>query len=193
MKKLGLIWMMAVIAAPVFAQQITSGRGIEALKLGQTYEEVVEVLGFKGKLKTYDNYLAEELFNMNPEEALECALGFDYYVRYEYLLTLPVSYAFFKDNRLVQMMISSIPQYYHALARDVETEKGLKFWSGAAAVEQLYGPPAMQKQYPDFILNTMFYPDNGIAMQVRDDLYRSVHIFQLPSSDVVAEFREDIQ
>ncbi len=193
MKKLGLIWMMAVISMPAFAQKITSGRGIEALKLGQTYEEVVEVLAFKGKLKTYDDYLAEELFNMDPDEALECVIGFDYYVRYEYLLTLPVSYAFFKDNRLVQIMVSSIPQYYHALARDIKTEKGLKFWSEAAAVEQLYGPPAMQKQYPDFILNTMFYLENGIAMQVRDDLYRSVHIFQMPESDVAARFRGSIQ
>jgi hypothetical protein len=193
MKKLGLICILTVIFTPVFSQKITSGRGIEALKLGQTYEEVVEVLGFKGKLKTYDEYLAEELFSTDPKDALECAIGFDYYVRYEYLLTLPISYAFFKDNRLVQIMVSSIPQYYHALARDVQTEKGLRFWSEAARVEQLYGPPAVQKQYPDFILNTMFYLDNGIAMQVRDDLYRSVHIFEMPSQDIAEQFRGNVQ
>jgi hypothetical protein len=75
----------------------------------------------------------------------------------------------------------------------VQTEKGLRFWSEAAKVEQLYGPPAVEKQYPDFIMNTMFYLDNGIAMQVRDDLYRSVHIFEMPSPDIAEQFRGSVQ
>lgn len=193
MKKIVLLGMIAMIALPVAGQHITPGRGIEALKLGQTYEEVVEVLGFKGTLRTYDEYVAEELFNMDPEDALECVIGFDYYVRYAHLLTLPVSYVFFREGRLVQIMVSSIPEYYHAMARKVETNQGLRFWSESQDVEKIYGRPEMQKKYPDYMLNTMFYLDEGIAMDIREDLYRSVHIFELPSTPLTGKFHSQVQ
>jgi len=97
---------------------IEEGAGVGALRIGQSFEEVVEVLGFSGDLKTYDDYLAEELFNENPETAFECVLGFDYYVKYTHLLKLPVSYVFFKDNVLTQIMVSSFPEYYFSIAKD---------------------------------------------------------------------------
>jgi hypothetical protein len=193
MKKVVLLGLIAAVALPAFSQNITPGRSIEALRLGQTYEEVVEVLGFRGELKTYEEYVAEELFNMDPNSALECVLGFDYYVRYAHLLTLPVSCVFFKDGRLVQIMVSSIPEYYHALARKVETNQGLKFWTESGEVEKIYGKPAMQQKYPDYMLNTMFYLEEGIAMSIREDLYRSVHIFELPSTPLSGKFLSQVQ
>ena len=64
---------------------VQEGVGVGPLKLGQSFEEVVHILGFGGDLKNFDDYLAEELFQDDPEIALECAIGFEYYVKYEHL------------------------------------------------------------------------------------------------------------
>jgi hypothetical protein len=165
------------------AQQIIieEGTGIGPLKLGQSFEEVVNLLGFNGDLKTYNDYLAEELFFVEPERVLECVIGFDYYVKYEHLLTLPVSYVYFKDNVINQIKLSSFPEYYFSIARDTKTSRGLEFWNNSKQLQQVYGAADLQVNYDSFILNASFYFDQGITFFLRDDHYRTAHVY-LPQS-----------
>lgn len=156
---------------------IEEGVGIGPLKLGQSFEEVVHILGFNGVLKSYEDYLAEELFNEDPEIALECAIGFEYYVKYEHLLTLPVSYVYFKDNVITQIKVSSFPAYYFAIAKDTKTKKGLNFWAEGNSVLDIYGSPDLMVNYESFILDSYFYFKNGITVNLRENNYRTAHIY----------------
>jgi hypothetical protein len=168
---------------------IFEGSGVGPLKLGQSFEEVVNILGFNGDLKTYDDYVAEELFFEDPENQLECAIGFDYYVKYEHLLTLPVAYVYFKDNVINQIKVSSFPEYYFSIAKVTKTSKGLDFWAASNQVEKLYGVPDLKVNYDSFILNAYFYFDKGITFNMRENNYRTAHIFQEQSSELFNSFK----
>ena len=170
---------------------IDEGVGVGPLKLGQSFEEVVNILGFGGDLKTYDDYVAEELFNVDPEIALECVIGFEYYVKYEHLLTIPISYVFFKDNVISQIKVSSFPEYYFAIARDTQTKSGINFWAEADNIENVYGDPDLKVNYDNFILDSYFYFNNGITLNLRDNNYRSAHIYPVPDPTVIEKFSKE--
>lgn len=167
---------------------IEEGVGVGPIKLGLSFEEVVKILGFDGDLKTYDDYLAEELFNEDPEIALECAIGFDYYIKYEHLLTLPISYVFFKDSLLNQIRVSSFPEYYFSIAKDTKTKYGLNFWDEDKSVVDIYGVPALEVNYENFILNSYFYFEQGITVNLREKNYRSAHIYQKLDTPTIEAF-----
>ena len=193
MKLLCLLIFLALTPFFLMGQHviIEEGIGVGPLKLGQSFEEVVHVLGFGGDLKTYDDYLAEELFNEDPEFALECAIGFEYYVKYEHLLTLPVSYVFFKDNAINQIKVSSFPEYYFAIAQDTKTKNGLDFWATDQELIAIYGSPDLQVNYDGFILDSYFYFKNGITINLRDNNYRSAHIYPVPGKTVIETFKKE--
>ncbi|NJN25591.1 MAG: hypothetical protein HC819_06330 [Cyclobacteriaceae bacterium] len=190
MRYIHLLIPMLLVPAMLQGQHVTieEGKAVGALRLGQSFEEVVSILGFGGDLKTYDEYLAEELFSEDPDKALECVLGFEYFIKYEHLLTLPVSYVYFKDNKICQIKVSSFPEYYFNIAKDSRTSRGLDFWAQNQQIVSLYGNPDFQAEYEDFILNTSFYFDEGIAFDLRDKMFRIAHIFEKPSANVVSKF-----
>lgn len=190
MKHLILIFACICFTISSTAQDILieEGRGIGPLKIGQSFEEVVNILGFNGTLKTYEDYVDEELFFVDPDKALECVIGFDYYVKYEHLLKLPISYIYFKDNVINQIKVSSFPEYYFALARDSETSLGLKFWATEQEIEDIYGAPDLSVDYENFILNAMFYFGKGITINARDNNYRTAHIYSVQNDDLIEGF-----
>lgn len=167
---------------------IEEGIGIGSIKLGQSFEEMVNILGFEGHLKTYDDYMAEELFNEDPEIALECAIGFDYYVKYEHLLALPISYVFFKDSLINQIRVSSFPEYYFSVAKDTRTKNGLNFWAEENSVIDIYGVPDLKVNYENFILNSYFYFEHGITVNLRENNYRSAHIYKKLAQPTIEAF-----
>jgi len=179
MKKLSLLTIILFACLISYSQEVVieEGAGVGPLRLGQSYEEVIGILGFTGELKTYDDYLAEELFNDDPEIALECVIGFEYYIKYEHLLTLPVSYVFFKDNVITQIKVSSFPEYYYAIAKSIKTRNGLTFWAETGSVIDKYGTPDLKVNYDNFILDSYFYFEDGITFNLREDNYRSAHIY----------------
>jgi len=192
MKNIYLISAFLLSFSSLIAQElvIEEGVGVGPLKLGQSFEEVVHILGFNGDLKTYDDYLAEELFFEDPENSLECAIGFDYYVKYEHLLTIPVSYIYFKDNVITQIKVSSFPEYYFAIASDTHTKEGLAFWEEQQKVESIYGTPDLTVNYDSFILESLFYFDRGITFNFREDNYRTAHIYQTSTRQVFDDFKD---
>lgn len=193
MKNFYVLFGFLFLSSLAFSQEviIEEGVGVGPLKLGQSFEEVVHILGFGGELKTYDDYLAEELFSTDPEIALECVIGFEYYVKYEHLLTLPISYVFFKDNVISQIKVSSFPEYYFAIAKDTQTKHGLNFWAQSDNVRDLYGNPDLEVNYDDFILDSYFYFDDGITLNLRDNNYRSAHIYNVPGEELVRKFNSE--
>ena len=190
MRFIGFLTLLSIISYGIKGQNVIveEGVGVGELKLGQSFEEVVEILGFDGDLKTYDDYLAEELFNEDPDITLECAIGFDYYIKYEHLITLPISYVFFKDNVISQIKISSFPEYFFPIAKDTKTKNGLLFWSQGEEIKDIYGDPDLKVNYDNFILDSYFYFNKGITFNLREDNFRSAHIYSKLSADTVNSF-----
>jgi hypothetical protein len=58
-----LFYLLVFFISPLFLKGqnviIEEGVGVGSVKIGQSYEEVVDILGFGGDLKNYDDYLAE--------------------------------------------------------------------------------------------------------------------------------------
>ena len=167
---------------------ITEGDGVGLLKIGQSVNEAVDILGFKGTLKSYDDYLAEELFTEDPAQSLECVLGFDYYIKYQHLTTVPVSYIFIKNNVVSQIKLTSFPEYFFAISRSTTTSNGLPFWASKDDMIKLYGKPDATRDYESFILETSVYFEKGIAFSFRDSNYRIAHIFKKPTADQIKKF-----
>jgi hypothetical protein len=190
-----LFYLLVFFISPLFLKGqnviIEEGVGVGSVKIGQSYEEVVDILGFGGDLKNYDDYLAEELFNEDPEIALECAIGFDYYVKYEHLLALPISYVFFKENLISQIKVSSFPEYYFSIAQDTRTKYGLDFWAEEKSVVDIYGVPGLKVNYENFILNSYFYFGNGITINFRENNYRSAHIYKKLDPQTIEAFSKE--
>ena len=188
MKRLIVLLFLFSACTTARAQVIMPGKGVGALRIGQSYEEMRTILGFKGELKTYEDYIDEVLFTEDPDKVLECRIGFDYYIKFEHLLTIPVSYVYFKDNKINQIRVTSLPGYYRAIAEDIKTPKGLSFWSGEPAVHKLYGDPDFIREYKDFMFEAWFYFGKGIAFNFREGRYRAAHIFKPPSGELIREF-----
>ncbi len=167
---------------------ITEGDGVGLLKIGQSVNEVVSILGFKGTMKTYDDYVAEELFTEDPGKSLECIIGFDYYIKYQHLIMVPVSYIFIKNNMVSQIKLTSFPEYFFGISRATTTSTGLPFWADKDEMIKLYGKPDATRDYESFILETSVYFDKGIAFSFRESNYRVAHIFKRPTDDQIKKF-----
>ncbi len=191
MKRLILLFSLFFGFYTLSAQVIIPGKGVGPLRIGQSFEEMRAVLGFKGELKTYDDYLDEVLFTEDPEDVLECQIGFDYYIKFEHLLTLPVSYVYFKDDKIDQIRVTSLPAYYRSIAEDEKTAEGLPFWADEAKVRAIYGSPDFIKKYSDFMFEAWFYFNKGIALNFREGSYRAAHIFTPPSESLIEKFTKN--
>ncbi len=188
MKRLIILFSLVFGFYSLCAQVILPGKGVGALRIGQSFEEMRAVLGFKGEIKTYDDYLDEVLFTENPDDVLECNIGFDYYIKFEHLLTLPVSYVYFRNNKINQMRVTSLPAYYRAIAEDMKTAEGLPFWADGNKVREIYGAPDYVREYHDFMFKAWFYFKKGIVLNFREGNYRAAHIFEPPSEDLIKKF-----
>lgn len=190
MIRIVLLWAVMFVFGITHAQKIiiTEGDGVGLLKIGQPVNELVNILGFKGTLKTYDDYVAEELFTEDPATSLECIIGFDYYIKYQHLITLPVSYIFIKNNMVTQIKLTSFPEYFFGISRATTTSNGLPFWANEGEMMKLYGKPDATRNYESFILETSVYFEKGIAFSFRDSNYRVAHIFKKPTADQIRKF-----
>lgn len=185
MKKILLFLTLAAFSCFSNAQsfEIKPGKGFEHLKVGDSFEQVQATVGF-GKLKTYKHYLAEELFDRSPEQAVECMLGFDHYIKFEHLIPIPVFYIFFKDNKVCQILVSSFPDYYRPLCEDVVINENVKFWDNKKQLKQFMGTANFIDEDEYRILETHIYLDHGVAFSFRDEALRTAHIFEVPEPAV---------
>jgi len=188
MKRVIILLLMFFVFNSAYSQNIVPGEGVGPFKIGQSYEEMSFILGFKGEIKTYDDYLNEVLFTEDPADALECLIGFDYYIKFEHLLTLPVSYVYFKNNEINQIRVTSLPVYYRSIAEDINTLEEVHFWEYKEKVHEVFGEPDLVKDYNDFMFKAWFYFKKGIVLNFRDGKYRAAHIYKFPGAGPVREF-----
>lgn len=179
--------MLALMALSFFAGaqafKIDPGVGFEMLKVGDSFEKVQSTVGF-GKLKTYKQYIAEELFDRSPEQAVECMLGFDHYLKFEHLIPIPVFHIFFKDDKVCQILVSSFPDYYRPLSEDVVIKENLRFWDDRKKLKSVMGTANFINEDEYLILESHLYLDYGVTFNFRDNALRTVHVFKVPDPAV---------
>ena len=72
----------------------------------------------------------------------------------------------------------------------LKTKTGLDFWASTRRVEELYGTPDLKVNYDSFILNSYFYFNKGITFNLREDNYRTAHIYRSPPENLLSEFKD---
>ncbi len=173
--------------------QLLPGLGFNEIKIGDNLESVQQKIGF-GKKKSYNVYLADELFDRDPKEALECLIGFDHYIKYEYLLTLPIQYIFFKDDKVVQIKTTSFPEYYHSICEDVTIGNNIRYWQNTSEMKSVMGNEDLYVEEDYLILDTYHYFTKGVTFSAREKQIRNVHIYKpvekIKISDMVMALSE---
>ena len=153
-----------------FGQFLIPGEGIMDVKLGIDWDEVAWELGFKGMKLEKAN--AQEGLTIIAEQA---NVDFDFAVRYQHIMWLPVTDLFFKDGKLCMLQLSSYPEYNQMLCADIGTVEGLNFWDSSAQVQQVYGEgEEVEKNGKSYYV----FPSKGIALEMLNDEVRTMVIFQ---------------
>ena len=148
---------------------IKAGHGISDLKIGNTTDEVEWVLGFRG-LKLMSGGVPEVL----KIQADMLNIDFDYVYNYQHIMALPISTVYFKNDKVVMIVVSSYPEYNEILCIGIKTEKGLNFWDNIKDMKKIYGKEPETKE-SDF--DFYFYKDIGLSVSVEDDEIRTMSIF----------------
>ena len=175
------------------AQIIEAGKGIGAIKIGTPYEEVRSILGYDGLRLTPEQYEKQELYQIKKEEVLEFFLGFDYAVEYNYVMTVPVTMLFFKDDKVSYIVVSSYPEYNQAICEDLETEKGLYFWDHIDYMEEIYGTNYTSSDYKNVVSDHYYYLQEGASFSFRRKRMRAVSIFEPLTPEKAETFKENLK
>jgi hypothetical protein len=161
-----------LISFSVSAQDIIPKERFGELEIGITYEDVIWIIGFDGSKISRDS--APDMLR-KPLDELNIA--FDYVVNFRYIMDLPVTSVYFKDNLVVYFTISSYPEYNQFICQDLVTSAGLKFWDSLNQVKDLYGDHGSLMKYSSGNLKYFVYHDDGICFGVDDDEVRTISIF----------------
>jgi len=156
----------------VSGQDIIPKERFGELEIGITYEDVIWIIGFDGSKISRDS--APEMLR-EPLEELDIA--FDYVVNFRYIMDLPITSVYFKDNLVVYFTISSYPEYNQFICQDLVTSAGLKFWDSLNQVKELYGEHATLMNYTSGNIKYYVYKDDGICFGLDDDEVRTIGIF----------------
>ncbi len=168
-RHLYILFVLVFCINTVYSQNLKPGYGIRDLRLGIDWGEVEWELGFKGKKYSKDavdermKYIADKF-----------ELDYDYVVEYQHIMWLPVSNIFFKDEKANMIILSSYPEYYKMLCRDINTEEGLRFWQKEEDLKQIYGKG---KTFKNFGKEYIYYKDKGIGVEVDNEEIRTICIF----------------
>ena len=167
-----LFFLLFFTARSVSSQDIIPKERFGDLKLGITYEDVIWIIGFDGSKLSQDNtpeMLSEPLEELN--------IDFDYVVNFRYIMDLPVTSVYFKEDLVVFFTISSYPEFNQFICQDLTTSVGLKFWDSLNQVKELYGQEVSQLQYSSGNIQYYAYRDDGICFGLDDNKVRTISIF----------------
>ena len=158
------------------AQSVVPGQGIDDIKIGSSPQDVEDILGFLGKKISYEDY-QERLSFLDGEKVIENFIGFDYCLSYRHIMLLPITNIFFKDDKVVMIVIDSNPEYNRRTARALKTSAGLKFWDDLDRMEEIYGSDYGFKRYKKIGADYFYYFDKGIGFSYNRGFVRAIHIF----------------
>jgi len=172
--KLQPLFAFCLLAISSFAQPVIEpGKGISDLKIGSSPDEVIWTLGFKGIKLTKEG--VPEVLNI---QAKMLAIDYDYVFNYQNIMALPISTVYFKDNKVVMIVVSSYPEYNEVLCLGINTREGLAFWDDEQALKKVYGkkPETYTRDF-DFY----YYLELGISVSIEDKEIRTMTIFKSQS------------
>ena len=172
MKKLfGTLLFSLLFLPSIYAQIIIEpGKGINNLKIGSTPDEVVWEMAFKG-IKLTKAGVPEVL----KIQADMLSMDFDYVYNYQHIMAIPVSTVYFKNDKVVMIVVSSYPEYNEVLCLGVKTKEGLNFWDDEHAMKRIYGKKHETYQ-SDFDFH--YYPELGLSVSIDDKQIRTMTIFK---------------
>lgn len=156
----------------VQAQDIIPKERFGDLELGVTYEDVIWIIGFDGSKLSRDS--APEMLR---QPLGELGIDFDFVVNFRYIMDLPVTSVYFKDNLVVYFTISSYPEYNQFICQDLTTSVGLKFWDSLNQVRELYGEDIKLLDYSSGNLKYYALKDDGICFGLDENEVRTIGIF----------------
>ena len=160
------------ISIAVYSQEIVPKERFGEVELGITYEDVIWILGFDGSKVTKES--APEMLTAPVNEI---GIDFDYIVNFRYIMDLPITSVYVKDDLVVYFTISSYPEYNQFICQDLSTILGLKFWDNTQNVESLYGNNFTTLKFKTGNLTYLSYKDTGICFGMDNDQVRTIGIF----------------
>ena len=153
-----------------YAQFVIPGEGIMDVKIGADWDEVEWELGFKGERVEKNSVEKEKIFLTE-----KTGVDFDFMVRYQHLMWLPVTDLYFKDDKVNMIVLSSYPEYYKMLCADIGTVEGLNFWDNPERVKELYKHAEnVENGEKTYILVL----EKGLGVQIFENEVRTMFIFQ---------------
>lgn len=155
-----------------FAQDIIPRERFGEIEIGITYEDVVWILGFDGSKMSRES--APEMLTAPLDEL---KIDFDYVINFRYIMDLPVTSVYIKDNLVVFFTISSYPEYNQFICQDLKTTVGLRFWDSLKKVKELYGNIPTQLNSNSGNLIYYAYEKTGICFGIDNDEVRTISIF----------------
>ncbi len=132
--KVFAVFFLIFFTYQTIAQDIIPKERFGEIEIGITYEDVIWILGFDGSKMSKES--APEMLTA-PLEALK--IDFDFVINFRYIMDLPVTSVYIKDNLVVYFTISSYPEYNQFICQDLKTSVGLRFWDSLKKVRELYG------------------------------------------------------
>ena len=124
---------------------------------------------------------------------LECVIGFDYYMKFEHLMSLPVHFIFFKNDKINQILITSFPEYFFSISKDVRMDNGLQFFASKDEVTSAMGEADLEYDYEWYLLKSCFYFTKGLTFNFRDGEFRTAHIHNVVSTEKANQFAKDLK
>jgi hypothetical protein len=153
-----------------YGQFLIPGEGIMDIKLGADWDEIEWELGFRGEKLSYEQ--SSEAIKLIARNA---DIDFDYMVRYNHIMWLPVSDLLFKDNKVCMIQLSSYPEYNQMLSADIGTTEGLNFWDTPQQISQAYGE---FKSIPSGDKIIVVIKEKGLGVEISENEVRTMFIFQ---------------
>lgn len=169
---LTVILLIFMVIFETVAQDIVPKERFGELELGITYEDVIWILGFDGS-----KIVKSSAPEMLTAPLSELGIDFDYIVNFRYIMDLPVTSVYIKDNLVVGFTISSYPEYNQFICEDLRTTAGLKFWDTLEQVKSLYGTDPVKLSYTSGNIQYFGYKNDGILFGLDNDEVRTISIF----------------
>ncbi len=154
-----------------YSQEVVPKKNFSEIELGITYEDVVWILGFEGTKILKEN--APDLLNAHVSEL---NIDYDFAINYRYIMDLPVTSVYFREDLVVFFTISSYPEYNQFICQDVSTIEGLNFWDPLSKMNELYGDYSKLGSISGNIIY-FAYPEKGICFGIDNDEVRTMSVF----------------
>lgn len=159
-----------LISVNSYAQFLIPGEGIMDVKIGADWDEIEWELGFRGEKVDFSD--SREEIKMIAQKA---DIEFDFMIKFNHLMWLPVSELLFKDGKVCMVQLSSYPEYNQMMSADIGTLEGLNFWDGTNEIEQVYGDfQSLNSGDKSIIL----IKEKGLGVELSKNEVRKMFIFQ---------------